>query len=119
MPSESVITEILRKYRLLERGMLRDPADPEIRALFQDTAYSLCVLMGRPTRDTLRCSASAESRQQQPSIGLPQCRTSWRTPPANPTRRCVMPPQCQPAPKAGVRRSDRAAVDLPVPGVGP
>ncbi|TQK42381.1 uncharacterized protein DUF5133 [Streptomyces sp. SLBN-118] len=60
MPSEEVITDVLSKYRLLERGMFRDPSDPEIRARFHDTAYTLCVLMGR--RTPLEAVRVAESR---------------------------------------------------------
>ncbi|HET6357396.1 DUF5133 domain-containing protein [Streptomyces sp.] len=49
MPNETVITDVLRSYRLQESRMLRDPSDPESRARFQDAAYTLCVLMGRRT----------------------------------------------------------------------
>ncbi|WP_142215441.1 DUF5133 domain-containing protein [Streptomyces sp. SLBN-118] len=48
-PNESVTTEVLRTYRLQERRILRDPADLESRARFQDIAYTLWVLMGRRT----------------------------------------------------------------------
>ncbi|WP_369009759.1 DUF5133 domain-containing protein [Streptomyces lunaelactis] len=42
LPSESVITEVLGKYQLWERGMLRDPPTLDSRARFQDAAYT-CV----------------------------------------------------------------------------
>ncbi|MFE7775220.1 DUF5133 domain-containing protein [Streptomyces sp. NPDC057445] len=49
MPNEDEVAELLSNYRIQERRMLRDPADPEISARFRDTAYTLCVLMGRRT----------------------------------------------------------------------
>ncbi|MBT2366081.1 DUF5133 domain-containing protein [Streptomyces sp. ISL-10] len=45
MPDTSVITRLIARYRAQEHHLLAAPHDEHARRRFEDTAYTLCVLM--------------------------------------------------------------------------
>ncbi|MFE1443643.1 DUF5133 domain-containing protein [Streptomyces sp. NPDC058739] len=53
LPAEAEVARQLRRYRAWERMMLAAPADRTVRASFEDSGYTLCVLMGK------RCAREA------------------------------------------------------------
>jgi hypothetical protein len=53
LPAKAEVARQLRRYRAWERVMLASPADHTVRATFEDSGYTLCVLMGK------RCAREA------------------------------------------------------------
>ncbi len=53
LPAKTEVARQLRLYRAWERSMLASPADVAVRATFEDSGYTLCVLMGK------RCAREA------------------------------------------------------------
>ncbi|MFI8191176.1 DUF5133 domain-containing protein [Streptomyces sp. NPDC085946] len=53
LPAKAEVARQLRRYRAWERVMLAAPADRTVRATFEDSGYTLCVLMGE------RCAREA------------------------------------------------------------
>ncbi|MEU1275127.1 DUF5133 domain-containing protein [Streptomyces sp. NPDC005799] len=53
LPAKAEVARQLRRYRAWERVMLASPADRAVRATFEDSGYTLCVLMGK------RCAREA------------------------------------------------------------
>ncbi|MDG9724604.1 MULTISPECIES: DUF5133 domain-containing protein [unclassified Streptomyces] len=53
LPAKSEVARQLRRYRAWERSMLASPADGGVRSTFEDSGYTLCVLMGK------RCAREA------------------------------------------------------------
>ncbi|MBD0422033.1 DUF5133 domain-containing protein [Streptomyces sp. NPDC052309] len=53
LPAKTEVARQLRRYRAWERMMLASPADVGVRATFEDSGYTLCVLMGK------RCAREA------------------------------------------------------------
>ncbi|MFE2043724.1 DUF5133 domain-containing protein [Streptomyces sp. NPDC059477] len=53
LPAKAEVTRQLGRYRAWERMMLASPADRAVRAVFEDSGYTLCVLMGK------RCAREA------------------------------------------------------------
>ncbi|MFJ5265064.1 DUF5133 domain-containing protein [Streptomyces sp. NPDC088387] len=53
LPAKTEVSRQLRRYRGWERMMLASPADRAVRAVFEDSGYTLCVLMGK------RCAREA------------------------------------------------------------
>lgn len=53
LPAKAEVARQLRRYRAWERMMLAAPDDRRIRATFEDSGYTLCVLMGK------RCAREA------------------------------------------------------------
>jgi hypothetical protein len=53
LPAKSEVARQLRRYRAWERSMLASPADVGVRSTFEDSGYTLCVLMGK------RCAREA------------------------------------------------------------
>ncbi|MBZ6231807.1 DUF5133 domain-containing protein [Streptomyces olivaceus] len=53
LPAKSEVARQLRHYRAWERSMLASPADVRVRTTFEDSGYTLCVLMGK------RCAREA------------------------------------------------------------
>ncbi|MEU8619577.1 DUF5133 domain-containing protein [Streptomyces sp. NPDC048623] len=49
LPDRNTIDRLLRSYRTQERLVLARPHDLVARRRFEDTAYTLCVLMGERT----------------------------------------------------------------------
>lgn len=68
LPTKTEVASHLAQYRAWERLRLAAPADRQVRAHFEDTAYTLCVLMGK------RCgreAADAAERYLRPSVEHP------------------------------------------------
>jgi hypothetical protein len=66
LPAKAEVARQLRRYRAWERVMLASPADRDVRATFEDSGYTLCVLMGK------RCAreaADAAERYLRSSLG--------------------------------------------------
>ncbi|MFS8204029.1 DUF5133 domain-containing protein [Streptomyces sp. CWNU-52B] len=53
LPAKDEVARYLKLYRAWERMMLAAPADRAARGNFEDTGYTLCVLMGK------RCAREA------------------------------------------------------------
>ncbi|MEU6482375.1 DUF5133 domain-containing protein [Streptomyces sp. NPDC047017] len=53
LPATAEVARHLRHYRAWERLMLASPDDRRVRATFEDSGYTLCVLMGK------RCAREA------------------------------------------------------------
>nr|BFD86473.1 hypothetical protein StreXyl84_58740 [Streptomyces sp. Xyl84] len=53
LPAKAEVARHLRHYRVWERAMLASPDDRRVRATFEDSGYTLCVLMGK------RCAREA------------------------------------------------------------
>ncbi|GHI10038.1 hypothetical protein AQI88_41360 [Streptomyces cellostaticus] len=53
LPAKAEVARQLRRYRAWERVMLASPHDRRVRATFEDSGYTLCVLMGK------RCAREA------------------------------------------------------------
>ncbi|MGW5371438.1 DUF5133 domain-containing protein [Streptomyces sp. NPDC004009] len=95
LPAKAEVARQLRRYRAWERVMLASPHDRTVRATFEDSGYTLCVLMGkrcaREAADAaeryLRSTLAGYLREQD---GLPQPgRATRRAPPSE--RRSTAP----------------------------
>lgn len=53
IPAKAEVARQLLRYRAWERAMLAAPSDHAVRATFEDSGYTLCVLMGK------RCAREA------------------------------------------------------------
>ncbi|MGV9288565.1 DUF5133 domain-containing protein [Streptomyces sp. NPDC003719] len=53
LPAKTEVARQLRRYRAWERMTLASPTDVRVRATFEDSGYTLCVLMGK------RCAREA------------------------------------------------------------
>lgn len=53
LPAKAEVARHLERYRAWERLLLATPADHEVRGNFENTGYTLCVLMGK------RCAREA------------------------------------------------------------
>ncbi|MEU6355799.1 DUF5133 domain-containing protein [Streptomyces sp. NPDC047072] len=53
LPAKAEVARQLRRYRAWERVMLASPTDRTVRSTFEDSGYTLCVLMGK------RCAREA------------------------------------------------------------
>jgi hypothetical protein len=53
LPAKAEVARQLRRYRAWERVMLAAPSDRTVRTTFEDSGYTLCVLMGK------RCAREA------------------------------------------------------------
>lgn len=57
LPDRNTVERLLRHYRDQERSVRATPGDLSVRRRFEDTAYTLCVLMGvRSTPEALRAA---------------------------------------------------------------
>ncbi|MET8446241.1 DUF5133 domain-containing protein [Streptomyces sp. NPDC005209] len=66
LPAKAEVARQLRRYRAWERAMLAAPSDRAVRATFEDSGYTLCVLMGK------RCAreaADAAERYLRSTLG--------------------------------------------------
>ncbi|GAA2461089.1 DUF5133 domain-containing protein [Streptomyces glaucus] len=98
LPAKAEVARQLRRYRAWERLMLASPADRAVRATFEDSGYTLCVLMGkrcareaadaaeRYLRTSLvtyvreqneRSRTGAAARRGPPAAGRPSPAGSW------------------------------------------
>lgn len=53
LPAKTEVARHLRRYRAWERVMLASPTDHAARASFEESGYTLCLLMGK------RCAREA------------------------------------------------------------
>ncbi|MEG8275119.1 DUF5133 domain-containing protein [Streptomyces sp. AHA2] len=53
LPAKAEVARQLRRYRAWERVMLAAPSDLTVRSTFEDSGYTLCVIMGK------RCAREA------------------------------------------------------------
>ncbi|WP_369393773.1 DUF5133 domain-containing protein [Streptomyces sp. CG1] len=67
MPDLRTAATALRAYRIAQARLLRNPANPLRRRRYDDTAYTLCVLMGK--RDATEAAALAERLLAAASAG--------------------------------------------------
>jgi len=58
MPHVRTVAAALHAYRSARAGLLRDPANPHSHRRLDDSAYTLCVLMGQ--RNAADAAAQAE-----------------------------------------------------------
>ncbi|MFF7856153.1 DUF5133 domain-containing protein [Streptomyces sp. NPDC007904] len=65
LPARAEVARQLRRYRAWERAMLAAPADRTVRATFEDSGYTLCVLMGK------RCAREAADAAERYLRGTP------------------------------------------------
>ncbi|MFF0474890.1 DUF5133 domain-containing protein [Streptomyces sp. NPDC004284] len=57
LPDRNTVDRLLRHFRAQERTVLDRPHDLPARRRFEDTAYTLCVLMGeRTAREAVRAA---------------------------------------------------------------
>ncbi|MFE6286395.1 DUF5133 domain-containing protein [Streptomyces sp. NPDC057877] len=74
LPARSEVARQLRRYRAWERVMLAAPADHTVRATFEDSGYTLCVLMGK------RCAReAADAAERYLRGGAVPCSDQHRT----------------------------------------
>ncbi|MEU1306175.1 DUF5133 domain-containing protein [Streptomyces shenzhenensis] len=69
IPAKAEVARQLRRYRAWERAMLAAPSDRAVRATFEDSGYTLCVLMGK--RCAREAAEAAERYLKVPDIGSP------------------------------------------------
>lgn len=68
LPAKSEVARHLERYRAWERVMLAAPSDGTARGNFEDSGYTLCVLMGE------RCAREAvEAAEHYLRAGLVTC----------------------------------------------
>ena len=67
LPARDEVARHLERYRAWERLMLASPDNRAVRGSFEDTGYTLCVLMGK------RC---ARERSEERRVGK-ECRSRW------------------------------------------
>ncbi|MFJ8659841.1 DUF5133 domain-containing protein [Streptomyces sp. NPDC093795] len=76
LPDRNTVDRLLRHYRAQERTVLARPCDLSARRRFEDTAYTLCVLMGeRTAREAVHAAeryvAGSRTAPRQALEGLP------------------------------------------------
>ncbi|MEV7081981.1 DUF5133 domain-containing protein [Streptomyces sp. NPDC093516] len=78
LPAKAEVARQLRRYRAWERVMLAAPNDRTVRATFEDSGYTLCVLMGkRCAREAADAAerflrAHAVARGEEPDVERPR-----------------------------------------------
>ncbi|MFH8571965.1 DUF5133 domain-containing protein [Streptomyces sp. NPDC017993] len=71
LPDRTVLTSLLRRYRVWERLALAEPLDPTRRRRLEDVAYTLCVLMGhRTAREAIIAAENYLARGTPRAAGL-------------------------------------------------
>ncbi|WP_406733085.1 DUF5133 domain-containing protein [Streptomyces sp. NBC_01794] len=78
MPDAGVIAGLMARYRAQERLVLVAPHDPRARSRFEDTAYTLCVLMGERTAAEAVIAAERYIAQTRPNHRPVQRQTAPR-----------------------------------------
>ncbi|MCH0564253.1 MULTISPECIES: DUF5133 domain-containing protein [unclassified Streptomyces] len=91
LPAKAEVSRHLQRYRAWERAMLAAPANRSVRATFEDSGYTLCVLMGKrcareaadAAENYLRSGSEASPRTQ----GLRRAKNVARRSGTRPNRR--------------------------------
>ncbi|MGI5441334.1 DUF5133 domain-containing protein [Streptomyces shenzhenensis] len=95
IPAKAEVARQLRRYRAWERAMLVAPSDRAVRATFEDSGYTLCVLMGkRCARDAAEAAerylrGGGEGCLREPGGGPRRRGGVRRAPPAKPCSRAA------------------------------
>ncbi|WP_406264242.1 DUF5133 domain-containing protein [Streptomyces sp. NBC_00191] len=76
MPDTAVITRLMALYRAHEHHFLHAPHDRGARMRFEDTAYTLCVLMGERTAREAVLKAERYVARTRPAKGSTGQRSS-------------------------------------------
>ncbi|MFJ4980085.1 DUF5133 domain-containing protein [Streptomyces coeruleorubidus] len=97
LPAKAEVARQLRRYRAWERVMLAAPNDRTVRATFEDSGYTLCVLMGK------RCAREAADAAER------YLRTNQVTYLQEQQVTCLQEHNERPRPAAAVRRRPPAA----------
>jgi hypothetical protein len=97
LPAKAEVARQLRRYRAWERVMLAAPNDRTVRATFEDSGYTLCVLMGK------RCAREAADAAER------YLRTNQVTYLEEQQVTCLQDQNERPRPAAAVRRRPPAA----------
>ncbi|MDG9710812.1 DUF5133 domain-containing protein [Streptomyces sp. DH10] len=97
LPAKAEVARQLRRYRAWERVMLAAPNDRTVRATFEDSGYTLCVLMGK------RCAREAADAAER------YLRTNQVTYLQEQQVTCLQEQTERPRPAAAVRRRPPAA----------
>jgi hypothetical protein len=67
MPDADVIAGLVARYRAQQHLVLASPQDAAARGRFEDTAYTLCVLMGERTAREAVLAAERYVRSARPA----------------------------------------------------
>ncbi|MEU9014563.1 DUF5133 domain-containing protein [Streptomyces sp. NPDC048479] len=78
MPDLAVIAGLMARYRAHEHLYLAAPHDGEARMRFEDTAYTLCVLMGERTAREAVLAAERYVARGRPKHGPAEKRAAPR-----------------------------------------
>ncbi|MFH8499155.1 DUF5133 domain-containing protein [Streptomyces coeruleorubidus] len=97
LPAKAEVARQLRRYRAWERVMLAAPNDRTVRATFEDSGYTLCVLMGK------RCAREAADAAER------YLRTNQVTYLQEQQVTCLQDQNERPRPATAVRRRPPAA----------
>lgn len=71
LPDKPQVAFLLERYRAWERLMLANPSNGTVRGRFEDTAYTLCVLMGRRSARRRHSPPSTTSERASPPVRSP------------------------------------------------
>ncbi|MGX1565811.1 DUF5133 domain-containing protein [Streptomyces sp. NPDC055506] len=97
LPAKAEVARQLRRYRAWERVMLAAPNDRTVRTTFEDSGYTLCVLMGK------RCAREAADAAER------YLRTNQLTYLQEQQVTCLQDQNERPRPATAVRRRPPAA----------
>ncbi|MFB7934316.1 MULTISPECIES: DUF5133 domain-containing protein [Streptomyces] len=97
LPAKAEVARQLRRYRAWERVMLAAPNDRTVRTTFEDSGYTLCVLMGK------RCAREAADAAER------YLRTNQLTYLQEQQVTCLQEQNERPRPATAVRRRPAAA----------
>ncbi|MBL3669896.1 DUF5133 domain-containing protein [Streptomyces sp. M2CJ-2] len=81
LPARAEVARQLRRYRAWERVMLAAPTDRTVRTTFEDSGYTLCVLMGK--RCAREAADAAERYLRTSLVTYLQEQNEWTRPAAN------------------------------------
>ncbi|WP_239570389.1 maltotransferase domain-containing protein, partial [Streptomyces sp. G44] len=120
LPTKAEVARHLDQYRAWERLLLADPADHTVRTHFENTAYTLCVLMGELTARTAADAAEhylglRPARRQQRAPGVKASAVRGSCP--RPVRPSVAEERAMtPAPDPSPAAAARSSAARPAPG---
>ncbi|MFH8662837.1 DUF5133 domain-containing protein [Streptomyces afghaniensis] len=115
LPAKAEVARQLRRYRAWERAMLAAPNDRTVRTTFEDSGYTLCVLMGKRCAREAADAAERYLRTNQVAPVQEQNQVTRLQEPNQVTRlqeqqvTCLQEPNERPRPATAVRRRPPAA----------